>query len=676
MRHLIFGTAGHVDHGKTTLLRALTGCDCDTHPEEKRRGITINLGFTHHDTTAGRISFIDVPGHKDFISTMVAGAGGIDKALLVIAADEGVMPQTLEHLHILTLLGIDGGIVVLSRTDLVDADTLHAARAEVQQALHGSCLHDAPIIPVSSHDGNGMAELRAALDSMLLHTTERRYGELFRLYIDRAFTVVGQGVVVAGTVLGGSVERGQSLLLHPQGTTHRIRGIQCHGRDTDRASGGDRAALNLVGVRREDIRNGMLLATKTMQASNLLDARIEMTAEGRSLAVRSQALMILATQRSEALLHLLDCDRLSSGEQALAQLHVNTPCFAFPGDRFILRSTSGDMTLGGGVIIDAHPLHHRRRRDTVLQNLRRIADTGWTELIANEARKARTVVSCEDIADRVGLLPKSVEAIASAGLPDDVRTVKSDSGVCILREELWQSSEKAVLRQLTLFHKRNPLEDGGCSAEELLSGCRLQRNAASESALRALLADCERGGKLKRVGNTWTMYEHSVSLTEKDVHDIALVEGFHRRDDMSAPLMSELRELTSRAGITERRMHHILFYLTRRGTLIRIGDEYLHRQTVDACRRILLEGLEHDDQGLTVAAFRDIVSGNRRICLLLLACFDNEGCTERRGDLRCITAHGLQVLAQLRQQDAMETTTHPGRRRHHTMRKRTGVDTQ
>ncbi len=648
MRHLIFGTAGHIDHGKTSLVRALTGFDCDTHAVEKRRGITINLGFAHCDLPSGRISFIDTPGHKDFIATMVAGAGGIDRALLVIAADEGVMPQTREHLRILTLLGVDSGIIVLTRTDLVDEDVLAAAREEAYDAVRDSCLARSPMIAVSSRDGRGIDALLEALDEVLRTSTSRMAGPVFRMYIDRCFTAAGHGAVVAGTVLGGGVVRGQNIVLLPGEKEYRIRGMERHGVAVDQVAAGDRASLNLVGLHQEEFQQGMLVSDRPLPSTHLLDTRIEYTADSGSLGVRSQAMMLLATQRTEVSIHLLDIDKLSSGGFALAQLHSRMPCIAFHGDRFILRNSSGDATLGGGVIIDAHPLHHRRRRASLLHDLRLISDGSLPELVAHEARKSPAPVSCSHTASILGQHPDAIAHAVRSGLPADVVAIETADELYLLRTVALSAIQDGILRLLGLSHKRNPLDDGGRSSEELLCIFGAHRTPAHEAVLRSILEANERRGLLKRVRNTWAAANHDVCLSDEDLSDIEVIERFHLRDDMSVPLMSELRMLAQRTGITERRLHHLLFFLTRRGVLVHIGEEYLHRSAVDLCRYILLDCLERVRDGATVACFRDIVHGNRRICLLLLAQFDAEGIIERRENSRFITELGRETLLRLR----------------------------
>lgn len=361
-RHLIMGTSGHIDHGKTSLVKALTGVDCDTHKEEKDRGITIHLGFTHFDLDTGeRIGVVDVPGHAAFVRTMVAGASGIDFALFVIAADESVMPQTREHLQIMQILGVRTGILVLNKVDLVDADVLAMAEAEVRELVKGTFLADAPIAMVSSKTGQGIAQLRELIGTVARQVAQRPRGEVFRMFVDRIFTVKGFGTVVTGSVLSGALAVESTAYLLPRGTELRVRRIEQFGEESNEAVAGDRASINLVGLSQSDFERGMVISDRPLRATTMLDARVELFAHSREFGLWSQVSFHLGTYESQARMHLMDQTQVSGGQSALVQLELPSPCVTQAGDRFVLRSTSSDLTLGGGVVIDAFPLHHRKR---------------------------------------------------------------------------------------------------------------------------------------------------------------------------------------------------------------------------------------------------------------------------------------------------------------------------
>jgi selenocysteine-specific elongation factor len=349
-RHLIIGTAGHVDHGKTSLIKALTAIDCDTHKEEKERGITINLGFSHLELEDGTgVGIIDVPGHKDFIKTMVSGAHGIDLVLLVISADSGVMPQTKEHLNIIQMLDVQNGIVVLTKTDLVDEEMLELAQLEIEEYLEDTILSGAPVIPVSCMEGTGIPELRNVIENQLKRVSRMKSKEHFRMFVDRFFNVKGIGIVVTGSVLGGEVGEGDELYVLPDKTQKiKVKGVQRHGKKVSKIFAGDRAAINISGLSMDDYYRGMLLSSSDISPQGIIDARISLFQENSTLKVWSHAILLCGTYESRVRIHLLDRDKLEPPDDALVQIHLEQAFTFSKKDRFILRNTSNDLTIGGG----------------------------------------------------------------------------------------------------------------------------------------------------------------------------------------------------------------------------------------------------------------------------------------------------------------------------------------
>ncbi len=363
MKHIIIGTAGHIDHGKTALIKAMTNIDCDTHKEEKIRGITINLGFSYLSLPNGESAgIIDVPGHKDFINTMVSGACGIDLVLLVIAADSGIMPQTVEHANIIKALGITKGIVALTKTDLVDDELIEMARYEISDFLDKTSIKDAEIIGVSSVTSSGIDKLINTIYKYIQEIEEKGSKGLFRMYIDRIFTVKGHGIVVTGSVLGGNIKIGQDIYLLPGiNQKLRIRSIERHGQSVDGVIAGDRAAINLTGLKNEDFKRGMIISDRQLYETKLLDAAISLFETSPPLPLWSNIIFISGTFESQARMHLLDKENLNAGDEAIIQIHLSKPGILLNSDRFIIRNSSGDITLGGGYVIDAAPLHHKKR---------------------------------------------------------------------------------------------------------------------------------------------------------------------------------------------------------------------------------------------------------------------------------------------------------------------------
>ena len=410
MKHLIIGTAGHVDHGKTALIKALTDIDCDTHKEEKKRGITINLGFSHLSLPSGEsLGIVDVPGHKDFIKTMVAGAFGIDIVLLVVAANSGIMPQTVEHLKIIEMLGVRNGIIVLNKADLVDEEMLELAELEVAEFLEDSSLKDAPVIAVSSITGNGIDKLVAEISKIVPDIKEKKDTGQFRMYIDRIFNVKGIGFVVTGSVLEGKLKTGKDLYLLPgKNKKVKVRNIQRHGDSVNEVISGDRAALNLAGLKMDDYQRGMVLSDKVMQDTQMIDATFTLFAKNNQIGLWSKVIFYTGTFECAARMHLLDHEALEAGQTGIVQIHLEKPVCLLNKDKYIIRNSSNDITLGGGDVIDMQPLHHKKRTPKLIESLKDLVgatleSNKLINLIRIELRKENAPAFPEKIGRRLGI---------------------------------------------------------------------------------------------------------------------------------------------------------------------------------------------------------------------------------------------------------------------------------
>ena len=483
MKHLILGTAGHVDHGKTALVKALTGIDCDTHQEEKRRGITINLGFAHLPLPSGdTVGIIDVPGHRDFIHTMVGGASGIDIALLVVAADSGIMPQTREHLRIMEALGIKAGIIALTRIDLATPEMVECAREELQEFTSGTFLEKSPVVKVSSVTGSGIDKLKEAIAKVAAQVGDRPAREVFRMYIDRIFSVSGFGTVVTGSVLGGTLTAGASAWLMPTGRELRVRRIERYGQEVDKVVAGDRASLNLAGLSREEFERGMLISDRPLRITTLLDAKLRLFEAARPLERWSQALFLQGTYEAQARVHLLDCDHLSPLDEALVQIHLAHPGVAQFNDRFVLRSTSSDATIGGGAVLDATPLHHRRRPGNLVAGLQQLAGGSPAALIAAEVRKYPAGVLEPTLAGQLNLAPAEIRETAGL-LPADIRSfpgLKTGTPYHYIHKDAYDAIVKGLHAILARHHKDHPLSEEGKTAEEFFGMLGLEHSADEE----------------------------------------------------------------------------------------------------------------------------------------------------------------------------------------------------
>lgn len=644
MKHLILGTAGHVDHGKTALVRALTGIECDTHREEKTRGITINLGFAHLDLPPD-ISYgiVDVPGHRDFVHTMVAGASGIDVALLVVAADSGIMPQTREHLQIMGVLGIRVGLVALTKSDLVDEETAEIAEEELRDLLRGTFLAEAPIIRVSSVTGDGLEELKESLRHIGARLSDEESSDIFRIFPDRLFTASGFGSIVTGSVLGGKIATGQTVYLLPGELKLRVRRLERHGAEVDYIEAGDRASMNLVGMKKEDFQRGMAISDRPLRQADMLDAHLTLFDGARPFSVWNHAVFHLGTFEEQARIHVMDADSVDPGGSAFVQIHLKTPCIVQPGDRFVLRSTSSDLTLGGGMVLDPFPLHHKRRTSQVVGAMQRLYAGGVKELIAVELHKRRSALSAEETAIALNISPREVQEALSFPR-EDIATYAYENRFLLIHQETKSRWTDQVLESLENHHKRHPLDSKGRKIEELIGVIGADKGSSSDTVLRLVLEELASLSRVSKVGLTWALYGHEVVLTSQVVENIQFVEDFLKGSQMAIPSMAVLHEEAAKRGMDAESVGETLRYLVDQGRAYFVDGEVLYGPLVDGCRIQLLDALMANEEGITVAEFRDLVKGNRKICLMMLGIFDLEAITTRVGDRRQITSKGKSRL--------------------------------
>ncbi len=647
MKHLIMGTAGHIDHGKTTLIKKLTGIDCDTHKEEKTRGITIYLGFSHLDLPDGNaIGIVDVPGHSDFINTMIAGAAGIDFVLLVIAADAGIMPQTKEHLNIMTVLGIKKGIIVLTKTDLVEAEYLSLIEEDISELTENTFLADTDIIKFSSVTDSGLPEIKKAIQNIVTEVESKSSDKSFRLNIDRFFTIQGFGLVVTGTVLDGRVDKNSKLILLPGTQKVKIRKMERHGVEIDTLFAGDRGSLNITGITKDEIERGMLLTDSFIQGTKMIDARLTLFPDTPKLTLWSQCILLHGTNQYEVRIHLLDKDELLPDDSALVQIHLPKSLFARFGDKFIIRNSSADTTLGGGNIIDIHPLHHRRRTKKLLAGLDKIADGGLDELISAEVRKNLLPVSHKYIATTFNIPEAEVIKTISESSVEDIIVLNAGDLLCLSDSQRHYKMQNKVVRHLQTYHKHNPIDELGKTSDELLGLLGKERNEVSEKYMIALLNELVELNRIKKIKNTFVLYEHEVVFNDKMKRQLVFLEDYLKNSGLKVPLMSELLPAAENIGLDETMLKQMLHLLVFRGKAYRIENNYIHTTIVDSIRIKLLKKLSTIKEGLTVAEFRDLIDGNRKICLLLLARYDTEGITIRAGDYRIISEKGRKFLAE------------------------------
>lgn len=627
MHRLVLGTAGHIDHGKTALVRALTGTDTDRLPEEKQRGITIDLGFARLGGPGdAEVAIVDVPGHEHFIRNMLAGASGIDFVLIVVAADEGVMPQTREHVAIAELLGLRHAVVALTKTDLVDADWLELARDDVRTYLDGTAFAGAPIIPVSAVDGTGLETLRGALADALAAVVPRDDGDFFRLPVDRVFTVKGTGTVVTGSIWSGRTSQDASLRLLPGDRAVRVRGLQRHGEPVNEAGAGSRAALALAGIDRDDARRGdVLVDGAPWPVVRRLTARLRVIPDtGWEIHQRQRVRLHLGTAEVMARAVLLDRARLGPGESGWAQLRLEKPLVARAGDRFVLRSYSPVTTIGGGMVVELDPAKRRPQDqdraadhlDTVLSGsladaLRaRVAAAGLAgvargrlafEVIGTESRVADALESLNDVAvvgDRV---------IATASL-----------------EALGHSFREAV----SAHHGARPLQPGMLVSALRATAPSTAAPAVVEHVLDALVRD----GMLRREGRFVAEPSFRPTLSEEQQRARDVLLAAFEEAGLTPPAHSDLPPDIAR----RKDLDGLLELLQHEGSLIALNpDLYFARSALDRAAdnvRRQLGGRE----ALGPADFRAVLPVSRKYLIPLLEHLDARGVTVRRGDARSV----------------------------------------
>lgn len=631
MRNVIVGTAGHVDHGKTCLIKALTGIDTDRLAEEKKRGITIELGFAGLPNDEGmRIGIIDVPGHEKFIRNMLAGIGGIDLVLLVIAMDEGVMPQTVEHFEILNMLGIRKGIIVLTKTDLVDEEWAGMVEEDTKRLVSGSFLEEAPMIRVSAQTGENIGRLKQRiLDEVRGIEEKREDGELFRLPVDRVFTVEGFGTVVTGTLLEGSCHVGQELMLYPEERLLRIRGIESHGNREETASAGQRTALNLTGIKKEEIRRGSLLAAPgSIIPGAMADVKIRLfSTTDRRLKNGDRVHISYGAAQTVCKVVLLSLNELAGGEEAYAQLRFDGPVAVKRGDRFIIRFYSPVETFGGGVVLEAAAAKHRRFREEVLETLRK-KETGTEEEAAEAGIRefGSRFPEKQELAVRMNTTVSHVDTILER-LKKQKKILVLSGTYCIHRE-YWEKTVRLAEQELTQFHRENSVLQG-MEREEFKS--RLGQELHLPPKIREEI--------LKEL-----IKRKVITAADRTVALAGFAAGYSGENET---IKGELIELYRQAGWEvpsndeaagrfrdKKQARRIMAELTRTGELIKVNpDAYMAPEHWNRALEILHRHFREKGE-ITLAVYRDLLGTSRKYSVMLLDAFDQRKITKKNGDVR------------------------------------------
>jgi selenocysteine-specific elongation factor len=632
MKHVILGTAGHIDHGKTSLVKALTGVDTDRLKEEKERGITIELGFTFLDLPSGiRLGIIDVPGHEKFVKHMVAGVWGIDLVALVIAADEGVMPQTREHLDICRLLRVKKGLVVLTKIDLLDRELLELVEEEVTEIVEDTFLKDAPILPVSSVTGEGIPQLLSALDLLSQEITERSSGGLFRLPIDRVFTMKGFGTVVTGTMISGSLSLGETIQVLPSGLEGKVRSLQVYGRSVEKTVAGERAAVNLQGVETSAIERGdVLVRPNTLSPSRLIDAYLEYLPDApRSLKHRTKQRFHVGTTLTNASIFLLDRDELAPGETGFVQLRLERPVVALPQDRFVIRGSSAIQTIGGGVILDGHPDKHKRFSSSVVADLSLLKDGTREQALRQHIDHSGVGgITLEELLNRVEMPSSDVQSIIRqmAGRGDLV--VIDSEKLKVIANGSYQMLRGRALAQLGEFHQRFPMKSG-LSKEELRTKLPPEIDV---KLFQILINELIQSKEVVLEKDKLRLSGHHISSV--DAKGLAKrVEAAVLKGGLQPPSPKELSEEWSE---TEGEVRAIFEHLVHEGVLVRIKNEiYFHRIPFENLREKLVAYLKKNRE-ITTPQFKEMTQASRKYVIPLIEYFDQTKLTLRLGEKRVL----------------------------------------
>ena len=634
---IIVGTAGHIDHGKTALVKALTGVDADRFPEEKLRGITIDIGFAELDLGSLRVGFVDVPGHEKFVKNMLAGASGIDMVLLTIAADEGVMPQTREHFEICRLLEIKTGLIVLTKKDLVDDELLELVNLEVSELVENSFLQNAPVVAVSARSGEGIAELKETLKTIAAAVPERTNETIARLPVDRSFTVKGFGAVVTGTLATGEISEAGEMEILPAGRKVRVRGLQTHGKAVKSARAGQRTAVNLGGIDHAEIERGMVLAEKdVLRASQIFDTEVEVLKDAkRGLKTRQRVRVHIGTIEALARVSVLnETGEIAPGAKDFAQLRLEAPTVCVPGERFILRQYSPQRTIAGGRVLDNSAVKHRRKdAEKVRQYL--------TDLTG--ADKAKQVKLYLETAAERGLTFKDLQArtgfrgeILKKAIAENLEKkaiVEAES--FLLARTPFEQLKTKTLAEIEAFHRREPLAKG--ILRETLREKIFARLAAE--IFKTVLASLEADKKIAAEKDFVRAREHSLELSKDEEVLRERLSRIYRAARLEVPKLEDALSAAVKGTKSDKTLARKIFQIfLNTKELVKISEEfYFERQEIENLVAKLKNFAENSaDRLIDVAAFKDIAGISRKYAIPLLEYFDRERVTRRAGDKRLI----------------------------------------
>jgi len=630
MKQIILGTAGHIDHGKTTLVKALTGIDTDRLKEEKARGITIELGFAHLELPGGQLlGIVDVPGHEKFVKNMVAGATGIDLVALVIAADEGVMPQTREHLEICQLLKVRSGLVILTKVDLVDAEWLELVKEDVSNFLSGTFLAGAPIVEVSSTTGRGIDDLLKLLDQLVKGVSERDTGSFFRLPIDRVFTMKGFGTVVTGTTISGQIDLGEEATIYPKEVTAKIRGIQVHNREVSKVSAGLRTAINLQAVEKAEIERGDVLGAKDLlKPTQLVDVTIDLLKSAvRKLKHRTKVRFHTGTAEIVSTVLLLDRDELNPGETCFAQIRLEKPTLLLARDRYVIRSYSPVRAIGGGEVLNVLPERRKRRSEKSLSELKTLSRGDLNEITEQFVHTGRfRGIEQAELPFLTNTSRKRLEEVLKKLLAQKKVILYDREKGGLIHSEFLQAARDEITSTLDRYHRENPLKEG-FHKEELRSRTAGSRNP---KLFQFLISQLTNEGVVVQEKETLRLGSHKVTLAEDQQQVRRRIEETYLKGGLQPPYFKEIKDQFATGG------NDVLQVMLKEGVLVKVKEDlYFHRDVLTALKNRLIEHLREKGE-IDTPQFKEMTNASRKYTIPLLEFFDITQVTVRVGDKRVL----------------------------------------
>jgi selenocysteine-specific elongation factor len=631
VKQIILGTAGHIDHGKTSLIKAMTGTDTDRLKEEKERGITIELGFASLDLPSGEhLGIVDVPGHEKFVKNMVAGATGIDIVVMVIAADEGVMPQTREHMEICTLLGVRHGLIAMTKIDMVDEEWMELALEDIREFCQGTFLEEAPIVPVSSVTGRGIPELIKALDEIAGQIPERRPSNLFRLPIDRVFSMKGFGTVITGSLVSGKITVGETIMIYPSGITSKVRGIQVHNQSANEAEAGMRTAINFQGLDKAAVNRGEVLSTPgALVNSYMVDVSFHYLASNQK-PLKNRTLVRFHTGTSEVMgyLILLEQEELPPGQTVVAQLRLDSPVAIVKDDRFVVRSYSPVRTIGGGYVINPAPQKHKRMKPEIIQGLHDLTGNDPDEIISYHIEQSGySGVSFSHLKIMTNLPDKQLDTQLQH-LLSQKKIIQTDKEQRIfIHQTTFEALRQRISEHLTDYHSTNPLK-AGMPKEELKSKFPLLTDA---KLFNQVLNQMIKSQQIVQEENTVRLDSHRVSLGRDQADIRNKILEIYGDGGLQPPYF---RDVIKELNTTPKHVQDVLMLLVEEGLVIKTKDDlYFDVAAVENLKARLVEFLKSNGE-ITTPQFKEMTGVSRKYVIPLIEYFDAKNVTLRVGDSR------------------------------------------